>query len=160
MTHDEAIESLINTCNNLKEAIEQLQEENAFLADTIEKNHLNKIVSERRSLLSDIKQRELKADSLTRAAITIKSEYSDKLNELNERLSDVKSKQLDIDSYIDIEADKKAESIKADYQKHKKANDIELQKHIEENDNLTKEKELSPSSTACCKWGKPNFNKR
>ena len=40
MTHDEAIESLLNTCNDLKEAVEKLQEENAFLADTIEKHNL------------------------------------------------------------------------------------------------------------------------
>ena len=35
------------------EAIEQLQEENAFLSDTIKKNNLGQIKSERRSLLSE-----------------------------------------------------------------------------------------------------------
>lgn len=43
MTHDEAITSLLETCENLKEAIEQLLKKNAFLADTIEKNNLEKI---------------------------------------------------------------------------------------------------------------------
>lgn len=52
MTYDEAIESLLNTCQDLKEAIEQLQEENTFLVETIEKNNLGQIKSERRSLLA------------------------------------------------------------------------------------------------------------
>jgi prefoldin subunit 5 len=92
MTYDEAIESLLNTCDDLEETIEQLQEENAFLADTIVKHNLDEIVSERRALLDDIKQRELAAELKTKNAEAIKAEYLNKLNELNERLSDVKAK--------------------------------------------------------------------
>lgn len=142
MTHDEAIASLLETCENLKEAIEQLQEENAFLTDTIEKNNLGQIKSERRTLLSENEKCKRDADITIRKANQIEAEYKSKVSEADNRLADARRKQSDIDSYIDIEADKKIESIKVDYQKHKNANDKELQKHITENDKQTKEKEL------------------
>ena len=52
MTYEEGIDSLINTAEDFKYVIEKLQEENAFLADTIEKHNLEEIVSERRALLA------------------------------------------------------------------------------------------------------------
>lgn len=38
MTHDEAIESLMNSCEEFTNMIEQLKTQNAFLTDTIEKS--------------------------------------------------------------------------------------------------------------------------
>ena len=138
MTHDEAIASLLETCENLKEAIEQLLEENAFLADTIEKNNLGQIKSERRSLISENEQCKRDADIAIREANRIKSEYESKISEVNDTLADVREKQSDIDSYIDTEAEKKIENIKLEY---KKANDEALKKHKAENDKQLQEKE-------------------
>lgn len=139
MTHDEAIESLLETCENLKEAIEQLQEENAFLTDTIEKNNLGKIKSERRTLLDENEQCKRDADIAIKKANQIKSEYESKLSEANDRLSDARKKQSDIDSYINTEAEKKIENIKYEYEEYKKSNDKALKKHIAENDKQLQE---------------------
>ena len=65
MTYEEAIESLLNTCQDLKEAIEQLQEENKFLVETIEKNNLGQIKSERRFLLAQNEQYKKDSDIIT-----------------------------------------------------------------------------------------------
>ncbi|MGN0340466.1 MAG: hypothetical protein ACI4D0_08190 [Lachnospira sp.] len=142
MTYDEAIASLLETCENLKEAIEQLQEENAFLADTIEKNNLGQIESERRFLLSENEQCKKDADIAFRKAKQIKSEYESKMSEANDRLSDAKKKQSEIDSYIEAEAEKKIENIKFEYEEYKKENDKALKKHKAEND-----KQLQKSET-------------
>lgn len=139
MTHDEAIASLLETCENLKEAIEQLQEENAFLTDTIEKNNLGQIKSERRSLLSENEQCKRNANIAIKRANQIKSEYESKISEVNDRLSDAKEKQADIDSYIDIEAEKKIENIKYKYEEYKKSNDKALKKHIAESNKQLQE---------------------
>jgi thiol:disulfide interchange protein len=141
MTYDEAIASLLETCENLKEAIEQLQEENAFLADTIEKNNLDQIESERRSLLAENEQYKRNADITIRKANQIKEEYESKISETNDRLADVKKKQIDIDSYIEVESEKKIANIKMEYEKHKKANDKALKQHKDENDKQLQEKE-------------------
>ena len=115
MTYDEAIASLLETCFLCsyfqKEAVEQLQEENAFLADTIEKNNLGQIKSERRSLLSENEQCKRDAAIAIREANRIKSEYESKISEVNDTLADVREKQSDIDSYIDTEAEKKIENM-------------------------------------------------
>ena len=141
MTHEEAITSLLETCENLKEAIEQLQEENAFLTDTIEKNNLGQIKSERRSLLSENEQCKKNADIAIKKANQIKSEYESKISEADDKLSDARKKQSDIDSYIDIEAEKKIENIKYKYEEYKKSNDRALKKHIAENDKQLQETE-------------------
>lgn len=119
MTHDEAIASLLETCENLKEAIEQLQEENAFLTDTIEKHNLGKYISERRSLLSENEQCKKDANIAIAKANQIKSEYESKIAEANDRLADAKKKHSDIDLYIDAEAEKKIENIKSEYEEQK-----------------------------------------
>ena len=139
MTYDEAIASLLETCENLKEAIEQLQEENAFLTDTIEKNNLGQIKTERRSLLSENEQCKRNADIAIKKANQLKSEYESKISEANDRLSDVREKQSDIDSYIDTEAEKKIENIKYKYEEYKKSNDKALKKHIAENNKQLQE---------------------
>ena len=139
MTHDEAIASLLETCGNLKEAVEQLQEENAFLTDTIEKNNLGQIKTERRSLLSENEQCKRNADIAIKKANQIKSEYESKISEADDKLSDARKKQSDIDSYIDTEAEKKIENIKYRYEEYKKANDKALKKHIAENDKQLQE---------------------
>ena len=139
MTHDEAIASLLETCENLKEAIDQLQEENAFLADTIEKHNLGRIKSERQSLLSENEQCKKDADTAIRKANQLKEEYESKMVEADNKYADARKKQADVNSYIDAEAEKKIEAIKADYKKRKKENDKKLQEHIEANNKQLRE---------------------
>lgn len=86
MADKEAIESLINSCNEYDRIVTYLQEENAFLTDTIEKHNLGQIAAERRSLL-------LENDTVTREANQIKAEYESKIAEINTTLADVKAKQ-------------------------------------------------------------------
>ena len=51
---NEAIASLIDTCQSLCETADILKEHNAFLTDTIVKNNLEEIVTERYFLLKEI----------------------------------------------------------------------------------------------------------
>ncbi len=100
MTHDEAIEKLINTCDDMKEIIEQLLEENAFLVDTIEKYNLGQIKSERRALLMENKRCKKESQLAIEEANRIKKEYESKMSEANNRLADARKKQSEIDLYI------------------------------------------------------------
>lgn len=100
MTQDEAIEKLINTCDEMKDVIEQLQAENAFLVDTIEKYNLDQIKSERRSLLMENKRCKLESQLAIEEANRIKKEYESKMSEANIRLADARKKQSEIDLYI------------------------------------------------------------
>lgn len=115
MTEDKAIESLLESCEDFKETIDRLTEENAFLTDTIEKNNLGKIAAERQALLQTAAEAE-----------KIQREYDDKLIEINRRLQDVKSKQTDIASYIDAETKKKIRDVKKSYALQKEADDKEV----------------------------------
>lgn len=122
MTYEEAIESLLNTCQDFKEAIEQLQEENTFLVETIEKNNLGQIKSERRSLLAQNEQYKRDSDIIVKKANDIKLKYESKIADVNKRLIDVKRKQSDIDSYIEVMSEEKIKNIRSEYKKLKKKN--------------------------------------
>ncbi len=141
MTYEEAVASLLETCENLKEAIEQLQEENAFLADTIEKNNLDQIKSERRSLLSENERCKKDADIAIKQANQVKSEYESKIFEMECKLTEIKEKQANIDLHIDQKAEEKIENIKSKYEEYKKSNDEALKKYMVENDKQLQEKE-------------------
>lgn len=141
MTHDEAITSLLETCETLKETIEQLQKQNAFLTDTIEKNNLGQIKLERLSLLVENDQCKREADIAIKEANQIKSEYESKMFEANKGLADVRKKQSDIASYIAAETEKKIKNIKLEYEEHRKANDKALEKYKAENDKQIQDKE-------------------
>ena len=143
MTHDEAIESLIGSCTELKKAVLQLQEENAFLADTIEKNNLGQIKTERRSLLSEIEHCKEKAKEAIKEASRIKSEYESKMSEADSRFFDAKRKQENIDLYIEKQAENKVKDIKVEYETYKRANDEALDEYVAKINKLMQEKELS-----------------
>ena len=117
MTHDEAIESLLETCQNLYEAIELLQVENAFLADTIEKNNLGELKYERRSLLSENEQYKEAADIAIQNAKQVKLEYETKMHEAESRLADAKKKQMEVDSYIEVETENRLTNMRMEYNK-------------------------------------------
>ena len=140
MTHDEAIKDLMECCDEYEKIISQLQEENAFLTETIENNNLDKIASERRTLLNNIKQRESASELKMKNAESIKTEYFSKLDELNERLADIKTKQDNINLYIDASAEEKVANERQEYQKHKSVNDKALKKHMAECDKHLQEK--------------------
>lgn len=106
MTHDEAIESLMNSCEEFTNMIEQLKTQNAFLTDTIEKSNLGEIAKERKTLLSQVQKAE---EETTR----LKKEYESKLAELNKKISEVKYKESDLDSYINKEIAKRTADLEA-----------------------------------------------
>ena len=139
MTHDEAIESLINTCNELKDIIEQLQEENAFLVDTIEKNNLGQTKSERRSLLVKNERYKKESQLAIEKANRIREEYESKMSEANSRLADARKKQSEIELYINNEAENKIAEIKSEYQKHKESIDKALEQRVIENEKQMQE---------------------
>lgn len=117
-------------------ALEELKQENQFLADTITNNKLGKISTERRQLLTQMHEIESESKNIKEEAELVKSEYEQKLNKVTYIIKDFTGKQSNIDSYIDSEVENKVASAKADYVKHKKANDKALVKHKAENDAL------------------------
>lgn len=126
MTLDEAINELTQSCTDLKEVVELLQKENAFLTDTIEKHNLGNIKSERRALLSENEQCKRKAEAAIRKAKQIETEYESKISEANSILADVKKKQSDIDSYIEKEVENKLKDIRKEYENYKIQKDKEI----------------------------------
>lgn len=142
MTKDEAIESLIESCTILKEAVEQLQEENEFLTATIEKHNYDEYVSERRTLLEEIDKYKMTADFSEKRVNRIKAEYETKMAEADDRLKDARRKQSNVDLYIEKEVDIRIKEIKAEYENQRAANAESLERHIAECDKQMREKEL------------------
>ena len=135
----EALEEAMAVQQKYADALAELKEENQFLADTITNNKLGKISTERRQLLAKVTKAESDSKTAISEANAIKSEYEQKLDKITILIKVVKSKQADIDAYIDSEAENKVADAKADYIKHKKANDKALTKHKAENDALLQE---------------------
>ena len=135
----QALEEAMVVQQKYADALAELKEENQFLADTITNNKLGKISTERRQLLARVTNAESDSKTAISEADAIKSEYEQKLDKITILIKDVKSKQADIDAYIDSEAENKVADAKADYIKHKKANDKALVKHKAENDALLQE---------------------
>ena len=121
--------------NKYEELTMQLIQENQFLIDTISKNNLGKITSERRSLLLQIEKFEISANAIKNEANIIKNEYSDKLNKITFLLKDVESKQSEIDKYIVSEAKKRVSKKEKnlDSQYIEKCNELKLKYKEKEN---------------------------
>lgn len=121
--------------NKYEELTMQLIQENQFLIDTISKNNLGKITSERRSLLLQIEKFEISANAIKNEADIIKNEYSDKLNKITFLLKDVESKQSEIDKYIVSEAKKRVSKKEKnlDSQYIEKCNELKLKYKEKEN---------------------------
>lgn len=130
------LEEAIVVQQRYAEALEELKQENQFLADTITNNKLGKISTERRQLLARVNQAESDSKTAVHEAESVKSEYESKLDKITVLLKEVQSKQSNIDAYINSEAETKVANIKADYIKHKQSNDEELAKHKAENNAL------------------------
>lgn len=100
MTKDEAISSLINSCQEFKSALEKALEENAFLADTIEKHNLRKIEEERRLILKEKAEAEEKRIEAEKIQAKFQKKFSDvqtMQNELNifiEKRAEAKFRQM------------------------------------------------------------------
>ena len=134
MTYDEAITKLVNTSDELKNIIIQLQTENAFLVETIEKNNLGQIKSERQFLLRENEKCKKESQFAIKEANQIKKEYEYKISEVDDILADVKKKQSEIVLYINNEAEKKIEGIKAEYKNQKESNNRALEQCVLENE--------------------------
>lgn len=103
------------------EALEVLDKENKFLTDTLLNAKLGKTVTERRNLQAKVLQVQAEADRIKQEAYDIKSEYESK---------------LDIDSYIDSEAEKKVYEERKKYKKLKSDNNKALELHKAECDDI------------------------
>lgn len=134
-----ALEEAMVVQQKYAEALEELKQENQFLADTITTNKLGKISTERRKLLADMQNMQDESQRLTDEANDVKSEYEKKLEKVVLLVEATQAKLKDENHYIDEEAEKKVADAKADYIKHKKANDKALAKHKSENDALLQE---------------------
>lgn len=132
----EALQEAMVVQQKYATALEELKQENQFLADTITNNKLGKISTERRQLLARVNQAESDSKTAIHEAESVKSEYESKLDKITVLLKEVQSKQSNIDTYINSEAETKVANIKADYIKHKKSNDEELAKYKAENNAL------------------------
>ncbi len=80
---DKAIEGLSNACEDYKDSITALQEENKFLTDTIEKNNLGQIANERRNLLDYIAEKEYELKEEKKELHKAKQFYEDKIAEIS-----------------------------------------------------------------------------
>ena len=116
---DDAQEMRIKYSNALK----LLEEQNDFLAETIEKQNLGQITAERHDMQAKIFKLQADSDKVNKEAQGMKSEYGKKLDKITILIQDIKAKQSDIDSYIDSESDVKIADIKkslnAEYKKKK-----------------------------------------
>lgn len=87
-------------------AIAELRSENNLLSSTILNKEMGKISEERRQLRKEIRECKANESRAYNELQTYKDEYTDKYDELIERLQDVKSKQTDIDDYIAFEGER------------------------------------------------------
>ena len=138
---DEVVQKMINALTEAKAvqeeylaALEKLESENDFLAETITHNNLGKIVVERKKLLAENRAIKSNAESSLKEARCIRSEYEQKLDKITSLIKDVALKQSDIDSYIDSESD-----VKIQEQKDKLNNDYMKQKQKLQNEFKQKE---------------------
>ncbi len=129
MVDNETFDSLSESCEELFEIVEKLKEQNAFLTDTIEKNNLEQISSERKELLAraeDGERKSKKADLLV-------SEYKNKIAAVEKRSSE-------IDDLIDTEAEKRIKEVKKEYARRYQEDKQRLQEKEKEMSNRYREK--------------------
>ena len=124
MTENEAIESLINSSNELLDIISKLKEENSFLTDTIVKNNLGELVSERKKMNVAMQKIKHQADKDIESANCIKGEYF-------QRLSEVIAKQRDIDVFINSEVQKKVDDVKDEHRRQLNDAQLNYQKKLD-----------------------------
>lgn len=133
MTHDEAIESLINSCKAYSNAVDRLKEEVIFLTDTIEKYNLKEISQERRALLNRVAQAENEAATAAKEVNKIKAEYENKLETINGLLTLTEEKRTNLEKYIEAEAEKKLAALKREQIDKEKISERKLAQTIIEN---------------------------
>lgn len=134
MTYDEAIEKLLNSCANYESIVKLLQEQNAFLTETIVKYNLGKINKERKSLYDSINR--IKKET----AFALKNADSESiyLEELEAEPSNemLKEKQDDLNAYINSRIDNQIQKIKEELSDYKVLANDRINSYIQENENL------------------------
>ena len=132
----EALQQAMEVQDKYSAALDEMDKENKFLADTIVQNQLGRITEERRKLLVKMEQTNASSQKIKSDALAMKSEYGKKLDKITILIQDVKAKQSDIDSYIDSESDAKIadtkKSLNTEYMK--KRLELECQYQQKESD--------------------------
>lgn len=136
MTYDEAIEKLLSSCANYESTINLLKEQNAFLVDTIEKHNLGKINKERKTLYENTSQAKKEAALALKNADLIKSQYLEKLKEIESFNKVLKDKQNNLDMYIDSQVSVKTKEIQDELSNYKISTSNTISFYIQENEIL------------------------
>lgn len=145
MTYDEAIEKLLSSCANYESTIKLLKEQNAFLVDTIEKHNLGKINKERKSLYENMNQAKKEAALALKNADLIKSQYLEKLKEVEALNKVLKDKQNNLNMYIDSQVSVKTKEIQDELSDYKISTSNRINFYIQENEILKSQNLLSQS---------------
>lgn len=117
----QALKEANTTIENFQQIVNELSIENAFLTDTITKNQLGQITTERRKLQADMLDLQLKSDKAISNAKEMVTQYSQMMDTLDKMTADVNRKQQDINKYIDTEAEKIIQKSAQEYRKKHQA---------------------------------------
>ena len=127
------INNAIEVEEDYKNTIKILQEENDFLSDVIMLNNLGLSVEERKELFDEVKCDLKKSREIRNQGLTLKSQYENLLENIQNESKILNDKQNNIDKYINKIVDDKVKIIKDEYSRELKnninENNLSLQKH-------------------------------
>lgn len=142
ISNEEAEKDIIrlnNACNELMDIVQNLQEYNDFLIETINNKKMGTLTIERKKILDENRELKATAKSTLNEAAEIKNEYENKLEKISEYIEEIQLKRSEIDSYINSEAENKINIIKAEYKKKDRKNNKILEQQKKENEKILKE---------------------
>ena len=128
----EALRSAEEAQNRYSAKLNELEQENIFLSETIKQNKLGLITTERRDLLRKVSEREDGANRALEEARAIRSEYDEKLDKVSLIIKDVASKQNDLNGHIEKKAEAKIAKQKKTLGNKYNKDKTRLQKEYEE----------------------------
>ena len=127
------ISNAIEVERDYKNTIKILQEENDFLSDVIMLNNLGLSVEERKELFNEVKLELKKSTKIRNQGLTLKSQYENLLENIQNESQILNDKQNNIDKYINKIVDDKVKIIKDEYNNELKnnitENNLSLQKY-------------------------------
>ena len=136
MTYKEAVERLLKSCADYESLVKLLKDQNAFLTETIEKHNLGKINKERKSLYENMNQAKKEAALALKNANLTKSQYLEKLKEIESLNKMLKDKQNNLDMYIDSQVSVKTKEIQNELSDYKISTSNKINFYIQENEIL------------------------
>lgn len=124
----EALQAAHEVQERFSVKLDELEQENRFLSETITQNKLGLITTERRELLMKVADAESDVNKATEEARAIHDEYDEKLNKIALLIKDVQEKQADMDAHINAEAENKISDLKQTLNDNYKKEKAKLQK--------------------------------